>query len=168
MFKKILEAYDDWYIFSDSILADLLHKLVHQPINNAKLDIKKAKWSLQRAKRGYSDEDLWAFDGYLAQVIEKALGEMAETEFLGHPTGLVENCTCRDFNLPEDGCAAEWKRILHFISDNINAPDKAMGQGCPEDVPEEWDGYKKNVDEALKKQEEALKLLTKHWNHLWC
>lgn len=64
------------------------------------------KWRIQRARRGYSDCDVWNFDGYLSKVISGGVRQLI-TELHGWPGPPMT------FD--------EWKAILGKIADGFEA-----------------------------------------------
>lgn len=52
---------------------------------------RKVKRGLQRGYRGWADEDLWGFDGYLSVVISEGLKRLKETK-TGTPLVLETDC----------------------------------------------------------------------------
>jgi len=65
-------------------------------------DKRRKKWTKQRTKRGYSDRDVWNFDGFLAEVIAGGVRQISL--FAGHPAGVNEQ---------------EWIDTLTFIADQF-------------------------------------------------
>lgn len=107
--KDMQRLYSDhpWWRFH-RFLTDLrwLHK---EPI-----------YAWQRARRGYSDRDLWSLDYYLAHILVGALPHYRE-----HPkcyTPQAEDCISED----------EWNRIIDemiagfstFMTDDIELPER--------------------------------------------
>jgi len=66
--------------------------------------IRKIKNFIQRGFRGYSDEDVWSVDWYLASIIPPMLRDVAKYSVSYHPT--LESMK-------------EWQEILHRIADGF-------------------------------------------------
>ena len=46
-------------------------------VTNIKIFFKSCKWAYQRVKRGYADKDIWGFNGYLTEIMENSIRELA-------------------------------------------------------------------------------------------
>lgn len=108
--------------------------------------INEIKWFIQRGRRGYSDQDVWSFDYYLTDVISGGLRHLAKHHY-GYPSKLTDK---------------KWVKILNSIADDLSKPYIAN-----EDVDLPHDEWKKNLEEANKVQQKALKLFIKHFNNYW-
>lgn len=64
---------------------------------------RQPRFMWQRARRGYSEQDTWSFDGYLASVIVGGVTDLRERR-IGYPSGLT----------PE-----KWDEILGKIIDGF-------------------------------------------------
>lgn len=73
------------------------------------------KWFIQRGKRGYSDNDIWGFYDYLAEIISKGANEL-ERQVHGVPGELAEKFKDKDDPNGIDNAIVEWKRILREIA----------------------------------------------------
>lgn len=71
----------------------------------------------QRATRGFADCDTWSLDGYVANVMPKALQHLKDNTH-GYPSGLSEK---------------RWAAILDIMIDGFNAANKLDGS-----VPDEF------------------------------
>jgi len=106
----------------------------------------------QRGKRGWSDQDCWSFDQYLAKVISEATAYLQHKHY-GHPADLTDE---------------EWTKILGQISYYFSLVD----------TENLWDNVDINdkktllnmADKEIAQLEEALKgfdLLKEHFYSLW-
>lgn len=68
-------------------------------------------WPVQRARRGYSNQDRWSFDYYIAKVISAAMRDFAATTWSMPVAGAVEG-----INTEED-----YKAALLRIADGFDA-----------------------------------------------
>lgn len=59
----------------------------------------KIKFAIQRAIRGYSDEDWWDIGGFLSKIVPKMVRRLKE-DGIGHPATLTEK---------------QWEKILEDI-----------------------------------------------------
>lgn len=107
---------------------------------------RKIKKFIQRGQRGWSDEDTWSFDYYLAEVISGGCKYLTDNSH-SYPDGLTEK---------------KWKRILNKISEisEVNRVENTLFNLPNEEFIDE-------VKSAHKKQKEALELFIKHFNDLW-
>lgn len=99
------------------------------------------KW-IQRSRRGFSDEDVWSFDTYLAGIIVAGL-TVLRANFHGCPPELCENGDV------DAGCEA-WRAILTEIIDGFQAYH-------------DNDGLQATTPEF----ERSCELFVKWWGHLW-
>ena len=91
--------------------------LYRRTMNRRPRPIFRARMMRQRAKRGWSDEDVWGFHFYLAQVIAGGIGYMRDIQH-GHPGSLT----------PE-----AWSRVLLDIETGMEAALLYEKQGHWED-----------------------------------
>jgi hypothetical protein len=115
------------------------------------------KWT-QRARRGYSTEDTFDFDSYLARVIAGGVTEIRET-LHGYPPELGQiGETFDPNNMDDERGVAEWKAILDKIIHGFT-------------IYAEEGGYPlQSTAEAKEKIElidEAKALFIKWFGHLW-
>jgi len=126
----------------------------------------RLKYFIQRAKRGYSDADVWDISYYLTWVIQNSFKDLEEIA-LSIPSILKDgdgNIIYQyDFEEELQDPETYWKdakeayhKLLKDIYENI---------GCVEDIESLEEEYM--YDEAMNKQLEALKLLIHNWNVFW-
>lgn len=97
----------------------------------------------QRIVSGHTDEDIWNFDMYSAQLINEATFKLAE-ECHGHPDNLTEK---------------KWKQILFDIS---------FGFGSYIEMRSGAYSYKDKEFKRLSKEyKKGLQLFAKYHEHLW-
>jgi len=106
---------------------------------------RKIKKFIQRGQRGWSDEDTWSLDEYLAKVISETTKHLAKN-------------TC---SFPTELTPQRWVKILKRISKDIIAPTVL------DDKAETVKNYGKKSLVAYEKRKDALKLLTCYFNDLW-
>lgn len=112
-----------------------------------KLNIfKKIKYLIQRAKRGYSDRDLWCLHGYIARLMSSALKDFKKN-LHGYPMDLTEE---------------RWDRILDIMQDGFEATLKG-----DEVEFENLEQYVADCRKLEKIQHRGLKLFVKYFNDLW-
>ena len=102
----------------------------------------------ERAQRGFSVEDVWSFDCYLAGVIAGGCRELARISH-GAPTSCYANPDAIEQATKADSDEAMecWKGIL-------------------EDIARGFEGYAIN-DTPTPEFHRAFTLLRKHWGDLW-
>jgi len=102
-----------WYLTTSNKLTDI------------KRLPKKVRWFVQRGRRGYSDRDLWGFDGYLASIIVNGALQLREQAH-GYPV------------IDDDFTFEQWQRELTMIAEGFNIYQRN------EYVPEEtWRKFQK-------------------------
>jgi hypothetical protein len=101
--------------------------------------------SMQRARRGFSDEDVWSFDAYLAGVLAGGLKALRDN-LHGCPPEL---CSDDDETWADEG-VKRWQAILD-----------EMIVGFAQWADENTDR------ERTPEVERSLELLVKWWGHLW-
>ena len=101
----------------------------------------------QRSQRGYSDADLWSFDGYLAWVLSQGLRELAKMPAY---KALDENYEPDPSAGPEN-----WERLLHEMADGFVL--SASVSGC------DWS----LSDEEQAKVQRSYDLLARFHDGLW-
>lgn len=118
----------------------------------------KIYWFIQRGKRGYSDNDVWNFYSYLANVISEGT-EQLRKEAHGHPIGLTPK---------------KWDKILKQISEGFS-----LTHQCYTELESYLNNEKtikklrrKNKDlyptkTEVKKVDKAFKLFQKYFCNLW-
>jgi len=95
--------------------------------------ITEAKSMKQRAKRGYSDVDMWNLDEYIAKIVKECCFILAE-ECHGHPNHLTEK---------------KWKQILLDISFGFGSYLE-MRSGVYDTKEVEFNRLKKEYKKGLK------------------
>lgn len=76
-------------------------------VANIKMFFKSCKWAYQRAKQGYADKDIWGFDGYLTEIMENGIRELAANSYT-YPGN-------EEFPTPES-----WTNYLNKIADLLH------------------------------------------------
>lgn len=100
------------------------------------------RWTWQRARRGYSDRDLWSLDTYICGVVGAGVEHLRRVSH-GHPADLTED---------------EWDDILTRISGPLLAYSSEKFE----------DGY--TYDEEMARYEaarEAMHLFAEHLGGMW-
>ena len=111
--------------------------------------IRKIKKFIQRGIRGYSDEDLWDFDIYLAKVISTGLKQFKKEEH-GMPTDIHDK-----YKKDDKKAAEEWNNIIDKIILSFEMHIELLAE------PIILKGIEK------KEYEEGLKLFIKYLGNLW-
>ena len=125
------------------ILREFYYKLYRLWNHKISMIPRRIKWFFQRGKRGYSDNDVWNFDSYLAEVISKGCKQLAKEKH-GYPSNLT---------------LEKWEEILNSLSKKFEEYTKIiyLEEGYETVSPEEFD----------KKMDEMINLLKNHFTHLW-
>jgi hypothetical protein len=87
--------------------------------------IRKLRFFIQRGRNGYSREDLWSFDTYLAGVIAAGCRELAEISH-GAPGALLPTDGSNPSGVDEspeafEQAMEEWREILDTIATGFEA-----------------------------------------------
>lgn len=112
----------------------------------------KIRHMIQRIKRGYSDEDVWALDEYFLEVFIPALKQLKETKH-GVP---------REFTIGEDGNSID-----------IDIADKSWKQEVDKMIShfESIDLYGDRPETTMESNryhiQEGFKLFAKNFENLW-
>ena len=108
-------------------------------------------WAWQRARRGWSDNDLWDMDSHLARILATALPEFQRRN-IGHPCfGAAPPDSCKGCD-----CAKRWEREL------------AYGAGVFVRIAtRDYDWAKGGMAEEIADRETAALWLRDHLWHLW-
>jgi hypothetical protein len=115
--------------------------------------IRKLRFFIQRGRNGYSREDLWSFDTYLAGVIAAGCRELAEVSH-GSPIALLPPDPNHPLGIDDSEEASaqameEWRAILDTIAFGL----------------EEYTEERANTNDAVVGQ--SLALLVRWWGALW-
>jgi len=142
-------------------------KYIFQDIIDAPNDLyRKIKKMVQRAYRGWSNEDTWCFDFYLADVIENGLIHLKNTA-CGYPANLTEE---------------EWNNVLKKIILTFKTAKQIIDNHYIYTFSQEYDTEEnKNLRRSLGKldfctimtkeecqsYEEGWKLFQEYFHSLW-
>ena len=125
---------------------------------------RRIKYFIQRGMRGYSDEDLWDFDGYLSTIIAPAVRHLSKNSH-GCPSDLF------DKDKKNDECH-RWKEILEEIAQGFDAARALKGHGMM-NFEKQADGMQKLVfDENHQKHlsdkfNKVMQLFSQYFLGLW-
>ena len=97
------------------------------------------RWFIQRGRRGYSDQDLWSLDCYLASWLPSALRAYGHG---GHPSQLTHE---------------QWKTILETMATGFEAHHRMIAE-CP---------TREEEVELEKKSRRARRLFAVWFGYLW-
>lgn len=113
---------------------------------------RKIRLVVQRARRGWADEDTWSFDHYLSSVIAGGVRRLQKDSH-GHPAGL---CDCEDpWGMHEECNGPEkWDAILDEMAAGFEAHERDFATG-------------EFTHEDEKKLERSLDLLHLYYRALW-
>lgn len=103
-----------------------------------------AKHYYQRAKRGYSDRDLWNFDAYLMDVITNGLTDFRNSKLHGHPV---------DVESIED-----WQKEIDTIVEKLQSGVELMHGNY---------SYKNKAERLQEEFSEGMDLLKNRFFNLW-
>lgn len=141
------------------------------------------KWFVQRGVRGYSDRDLWEFDGYLSRVIKEGCIWLRMNQH-----GVPILCGYEDYEADEKqftNMKIEWAGILWNMIDTFSyaqeildarlyyQPSRKYSKKRAEKYNKIWIDWKhKPVPRAMTKEkckryEEGWKLFQQHFFDLW-
>ena len=104
--------------------------------------LREVKYAWQRARRGYSDRDLWDLSSYLANILVPGLTALRDNN-TGFPAGLTQK---------------QWKKELDIMIRGFEA-HRAICMG-------EYEGVN-TIKRYLSIQNKGLEKFTKHYNSLW-
>ena len=113
-----------------------------------RLTFRRAKWFIQRGRRGWADCDIWDFDSYLCGVIAAGLERLKE-ECQGCPVEFW------DEDAAGDECH-KWRQVLETMIQGFKAHQLSL---------EETD--RDRIAELEKTAEEGMDLFTKYMGYLW-
>ncbi len=91
---------------------------------------KEIKYAIQRIKRGWSDRDVWSFEGYLAEVIRDGLKHLKQNKY-GVPTRFLKDgddgpqnvrIAERDWNATLDEIILAYDTALKIMNGDVYAP----------------------------------------------
>lgn len=149
--SKSLEGYNLWYWLSEP------WKLVTELPG---FHWRRAKWFVQRGKRGYADFDLWGLDGYLLSWLPDAIAELREIAH-GFPTTMYDEDV--DWSDPgqeaSDAAFAKWLDILAEIENGLRSGVRYS------DILDDMTEEEREVERE--KFEAAWNLMGKHFFSLW-
>jgi len=138
-FEDLLnEPYKRWYRFGweGPGVAWKRFRSHHRPIRRA-----QTMW--QRARRGWSEEDVWSLDSYLNDVLIGAVSRLRDTTNSYPATGITFQ---------------DWQRILDEIVQGITAAKNL----------ETFESFKdEKYDEAMAAFNLAMDHLKNYWFDLW-
>ena len=103
----------------------------------------QAKWFVQRGLRGYSDEDTWSLDHYLASWMPQALRQLKQNSH-GHPDGMTY---------------AGWQTRLRKMADGFEAAHALNA------TMRDWST--KEGRALQRKFQQGMKLFQEHYFKLW-
>ena len=146
------------------------------------------KYFFQRLLRGWSNDQLWALDYTLGEIIVKYLRLFKVSERIGYPAGILDNKVIPIENF-SDGQSKEanekWEKILEDMTYGIDYlthyQDKdllnSMGIKFIKDpgsknilydrVEGSWDEYRKKSQENYEDAKKKAHLFIEHFNDLW-
>ena len=110
--------------------------------------IRKIKHWYQRAKRGYSDEDVWNLDWYLRGILAGGLRQLADNKN----------------SYPGAKPFGTFEKWLKFLRDTAQAFQDVIDY---EDTGWEKDKDYSKMKQVYKKEEQAIKNLAPWFGHLW-
>jgi hypothetical protein len=109
---------------------------------NPKTYYRKARHYIQRARRGYGDEDLWNANDHIARVVLAFLDHAETCEMAGYPMGLSEKTW--------DKYKAEIRWLMNEQLERFDTPVETMMT----------DAYKARM-------KKANRLFGDYWQALW-
>ncbi len=118
----------------------------------------KIKNFIQRGKRGFSDEDLWNLDNYLAELIYESIKAFKESDRMGYPGNFSQ--------------AEEWEEVLDEIVIGMEAGMRISYTDYFEMKKEGGNRYKHTFNEERMNRDWKLyrrgwDLLLKYIGNLW-
>lgn len=116
----------------------------------------------QRFTKGYTDEDVWSFDYYLAKIIPPALRELKKG--YGCPSDFY------DPNNKNNECA-KWHETLEEIAQGFESAQFLKTAGYmvwkKKGTAHILSLDEKSLQDAKKKMDKGLKLFAEHYLNLW-
>ena len=113
---------------------------------------REIKFFIQRGRRGYSDRDIWALDGYLSDIIIAGCKKLKETKH-GVPSALICDKDGKQIMTVDEGII-EFNKILDKIIRAFELEQKILEQFILS-------------DEENKEREEGWKLFENWFHSLW-
>jgi len=144
MFEEIQAKHDAEPWFKKAYWALLRLKDRSQPIRGT-------KWRFERAKRGYSESDVWSFDDHLARVIAGGCRHLIVTSH-GYPM------------FPEESGAIE-KAISEYAE--TDAQGVARWNNILDEIATGFEGYIDAGDAQSSAFKRAMELFAQHFPNLW-
>lgn len=144
-FRKEIDEFDRWQ--KNTILGKLNSfwwKIVNKYDEVLEI-LNTIKHWYQRAKNGYSYQDVWSLDSYLDEMLPKALRELAKVNN-GYPQELES--------------LEEWNDILEEMVQGFEAHKKISELEFDIDNPKEY----KELENKFKK---GMKLFVRYYGSLW-
>ena len=123
--------------------------------------LRHVKWGIQRARRGYSERDVWNLDHYLATVIAGGCRALA-ADTHGYPN-----------SGPDDPFTFEdWQKELRHAADLFQEiADDDYGLLAAWDVNGDREPKREQYDAIYAREaavnKEAMEWLTRRFGHLW-
>jgi hypothetical protein len=122
------------------------------------------KYFIQRGRRGWSDEDAWDIDHYLARIIPPMVRRIGK-DGMGCPEEFFDN-TCKN-----DECH-KWKEILEEIAQGFEAAEQIKNLSFGFRWEKENGIYDMKVKEEKQKQlaakfDRGMELFSKYFLNLW-
>ena len=118
---------------------------------------------IQRGRRGWADEDIWAFDSYLCDVVIGGLKHL-KNNLYGCPSEFY------DQDAKNNECH-RWEEAIETMIQGFEAAKHLEGYYFKWEI--QPDGHYKHVvdqmsvDNQIKKREEGLALFVKYFSNLW-
>lgn len=149
------------------MLQDISFKISYW-YDEIKLFFKSIKWAFQRMKRGYSDEDCWAIDYYLCEILPPMLRSLKDSS--GCPT---EYYQVKEWKSEErNPNCIKWHEALEEMAQGFEAGIELNEVNYMDEIIENGKvksyKYNKQKHEELKsKLNKGLKLFSENFLSLW-
>lgn len=126
--------------------------------------LRQLKYFWQRGRRGYGDDDLWSFDSYLAEMLPKALRQLAKEKH-GCPAEYYDDKAVGDeshkWREELERMAQGFESAQHIIANDSFAKfaNRKNDQG--------YEHFKENEEEHYKRLHYSIDALKKNFFGLW-
>ncbi len=131
-------------------------------ISKIKYFFRCIKWSKQRVKRGFSDNDVWNMYSHLEELIPAMLQHLKDNR-VGSPIILDKNNTDNNVIMQNDSCHEEWDKVLDqmiFLWREMNEETCSKKNPYQEEYDKAFDEFHKRygvLGEGLETEEEKEK-----------
>ena len=124
----------------------------------------RAKWFIQRGRRGWSTRDNWSMYNYVGVMMADMLKNLRENGrgyHCVHGADVIEEHMLSG----DDSCAEGWRSLLHRIEFGLRYYEYVHGGDCDERYG--FDGWRAKMDSAQEVIVMAFRDLGEYWGGMW-